>query len=160
LDRTETIITDLDRAFGELKRPKDTELLHVDCFDNSDIKPFYGEKHWREIPDEMIESQNGALCFFSPQAFRFFLPAYMRYCLRNYVDSQSFSVDATIYALNPHGSGQKDFMESKWGLFSSDQLGVVVSFLKFMSEQEEYVDADAAKSALANYWLKDAHKST
>jgi hypothetical protein len=37
---------------------------------------------WRDIPDELMEFGEAALCFMDAKGLLFALPAYMRYCIR------------------------------------------------------------------------------
>jgi hypothetical protein len=55
---------------------------------------------WQRIPDEDIENHSSVLCFMDDEGLRFHLPAYMRYTLRRYRESESMSTDFTIYRLS------------------------------------------------------------
>ena len=55
---------------------------------------------WQRIPDEDIESHSSVLCFMDAEGLRFHLPAYMRYTLRRFRESESMSTDFTIYRLS------------------------------------------------------------
>jgi len=58
---------------------------------------------WQRIPDEDIENHSSVLCFMDDDGLRFHLPAYMRFTLCRYRESESISADATIYLLcEPH----------------------------------------------------------
>ncbi len=56
---------------------------HPDSADESEAKEFEGKKWatWHDVPRELVEYHQGVLAFFSPEAFRFFLPAFMTYAL-------------------------------------------------------------------------------
>lgn len=54
---------------------------------------------WQRIPDEDIENHSSVLCFMDDDGLRFHLPAYMRFTLCRYRESESISADATIYRL-------------------------------------------------------------
>jgi hypothetical protein len=45
--------------------------------DDNDIARLYPVAHWRELPDELVESEYAAPSFLSPEGFRHFIPAYM-----------------------------------------------------------------------------------
>lgn len=143
---------DIHYAFGDLRYPGDSKLLHGNCQDNSDILKFYGQKDWAEVKDSIIEYENAALCFFSPEAYQFFLPRFLIYTLENY-DSGYLSADNTIYSLVPSGDQSlKEFQESKYSLLTQGQIGCIKTFLQLCYEElADDLDADAISQAI-NYW--------
>jgi len=54
---------------------------------------------WQRIADDDIENYSSVLCFMDDEGLRFHLPAYMRFTLRRYRESESMSTDSTIYRL-------------------------------------------------------------
>src|SRR5207245_238190 len=59
------------------------------------------ERSWEDVSEADIERSDSALSFLDPIGFRHYLPAYMVWTLIHYADSDSMSVDSTIYALDP-----------------------------------------------------------
>lgn len=153
--KREAVISLIDAAFAGVVHPGDV-LLHPSCRDDTDIRPFYGVRDWRSIDSHLIETSDAALCFFSPAAFQYFLPAFMVWTLDNCSTSDSFTVDATIYSLDPTTSDgpQQRFMLSKYALLSDQQRRAIVVFLEQMSKNPDHCDAEAAESALAKYWKR------
>ena len=150
LEQTIKIIIE---GFGETQLPGGQNLLHRECCDDSDIRAFYG-KLWNEVDSAVLERENAALCFFSPTAFQYYLPAYLIWTLRNFRTSDSFTVDSTIYSLDPTTKSKGtvcDFAESKFTLFTPAQKSAISAFLEFMASEPDHCDAQAAKSAL-KYW--------
>ena len=86
--------------------------------DDNDIARLYPVAHWRELPDELVESEYAALSFLSPDGFRHFIPAYMGFTLRH-LESGAAAVDSTIWSLAPvfyEDAGLQDFVVSKLAL--------------------------------------------
>lgn len=152
----ESIIGQIEAAFAASKRPPNDALLHPDCHDSQDIEAFYAQTDWRSVPDELIAHENAALCFFSPKAFAYFLPAYLVWTLKNFKTSGFITSDNTIYALDPGFPTAElyDFAVSKYSDLDQAQRDAIVSFLTLMAENEIEVDAKAAKSALEHFWKK------
>jgi hypothetical protein len=150
-DRIEELVRDIEAAFGHLDPPGDDKLLHPRCFDDMDIEAFYGAPHWRDVAPEIIGHENAALCFFSPEGFQFYLPAYMTWSLRHY-ESGSASVLHTLYSLDPGmWSGElRAFQLSKFELLTPEQRKTIVAFLDLFQDDEDL--ADLAENALENYW--------
>jgi hypothetical protein len=146
------LIRRIEVAFAEASPPGDDKLLHPQCMDAEDIKDFYGTASWRGIPDEIVARNNASLCFFSSEAYRFYLPAYLTWVLRHFNTSPSFAVDSTIYSLSPGEGSLREFAVSKYALLDSAQRRVVLDFLAYLDEYGSgEMDAVAVRKAI-EYW--------
>jgi len=106
------------------------------------------EDDWRDVPDASIRQCPDALSFLDPVSWRFYLPAYMRFSLRN-----DFETDAAIYTLNPAGIRQREaHTEERFRTLNGVQVRAVRSFLRFASENGGSCDDAAAREALEDYW--------
>jgi hypothetical protein len=143
------VIELIDRAFGDAPRPDDSDLLHPKSMDDHDIERLYGIRHWRDVPEAIVEQEYAALFFLSPAGFRHFLPAYMSYALRHPRTDQAV-VGSTIFALRPATDDLRDFTLSKFTLFDAAQRAAVVGFLEAMSKFDDLGDVTVVE-ALA-YW--------
>ena len=99
--------------------------------DDNDIVRLYHVAHWREMPDELVESEYAALSFLSPDGFRHFIPAYMGFSLRH-LGSGAAAVDSTIWSLSPviyTDPGLREFVLSKLaGLTAADQAAQALAY--------------------------------
>ena len=111
-------------------------------------------ERWSQIPDWAIARATSALSFFSPEAYRFHLPAYMIWTLENYDTSNSLSADMTIYSLlvDHHCDDVRALKLERFELFDDAQRNAVVAFLRFAASHDDYLDAPAAQRALDSYW--------
>jgi Family of unknown function (DUF6714) len=146
-------LAQIDEAFADAPRPSNDDLLHERCMDDNDIARLYPVEHWRELPDELVESEYAALSFLSPDGFRHFIPAYMGFTLRH-LESGAAAVDSTIWSLSPvfyDDEGLKDYVVSKFASLTDGQRAAVVAFLEAVRELgDEYV-ADQATQALSHW---------
>ncbi|MBI4607304.1 MAG: hypothetical protein HY721_35510 [Planctomycetes bacterium] len=148
-------IRETQAAFSGLKPPGWKNLFrNPQGGDDSDVEEFYAYEHtdWRDLPPDLIERNYDALCFFGPEALRFYLPAFMVWTLRNFLKSNSFTVDSTIYCLNQVAKGGSKSGLSRYSLFTPEQRHATRTFLEVMSQYPEHVDAEAARKALERYW--------
>ena len=146
-------LAQIDAAFRAARRPPDDELLHEQCMDDNDIVRLYPVQHWRELPDELVESEYAALSFLSPDGFRHFIPAYMGFTLRR-LDSGAAAVDSTIWSLAPvfyEDPAIQDFTVSKYASFTESQRAAVIAFLEAVIETGDDYVADQAAKALS-WW--------
>ena len=148
-------LAQIEEAFADAPRPSNDELLHERCMDDSDIARLYPVAHWRELPDELVESEYAALSFLSPDGFRHFIPAYMGFTLRH-LGSGAAAVDSTIWSLAPvfyEDAGLHDFVISKLSSLTESQREAVIAFLEAIREIGDDYVADQAGQALA--WWRD-----
>lgn len=130
-------------------------------------KEFKGKTDWRTLAPEFLDQAPGgfgsALSFFSDEAFRFFLPAY----LIADVDGKLESCDVAYYLagklqkkpeeselLNPKRYGDRtwwDYATFRLSVFNREQCSVISQYLRF---KLEFPDSDefVIKKALQNYW--------
>jgi hypothetical protein len=142
-------LAQIDAAFGDARRPPDDQLLHERCMDDNDIVRLYPVPHWREMPDDLVETEYAALSFLSPDGFRHFIPAYMGFTLRR-LDSGAAAVDSTIWSLAPvfyEDAAIQDFTVSKFATLSEPQREAIVAFLEAVIEiGDDYVTEQAGKA--------------
>ena len=110
------------------------------------------EKRWQDVPAADIARYHWILSFLDPIGFRYYLPAYMVWTLKNYECNDSMSDESTIFALGILEKYHAHIME-RFVLFSRPQAEAVCAFLRFI-EKYAFVcgyNEDAHK-ALKQYW--------
>ena len=148
-------LAEIEEAFGDAPRPPNDALLHERCMDNNDIVRLNPVEHWREMPDELVESEYAALSFLSPDGFRHFVPAYMGFTLRH-LASGAAAVDSTIWSLAPvfyEDAAIGEFVVSKLSALTDEQRASVIAFLEAVRELGDDHLAEQAGRALA-WWCR------
>lgn len=135
-------------VFAAVPAPEPDELLHPDCRDPSAVEPFREWRSWRDVPCEVLCRSYDAFSFFGPEAFRFFLPAFMTATLELYRTTTDYVSDATVFELNPHSN----YAASRYALFTPEESAVVADFLRLMIADPDHADAALARSALEGHW--------
>lgn len=102
---------------------------------------------WQRIPDDDIENHSSVLCFMDEAGLRFHLPAYMRFTLRRYRDSESMSTDSTIYRLcGP------DCIKSLRAFLTKPQIDAIQTFLTACLEiGDDWLDISDVPLALRQW---------
>jgi len=127
---------------------------------------FKGKTDWQALDPAFIDGApdgyGSALCFFSDEAFRFYLPAY----LIADVDGKLNTHDPVFYLthgltdegrgerVNPRRYGERtwfDVQGHKFAVFDRKQARAIMSYLELKRETEEF-QRDAIDQAIANYW--------
>ena len=131
----EAALDAIEAAFGTLERPANDELLHEQCADDGDLFELYEIPTWRAMTDEQVIRNYAAPSFLSPLGFRYFLPAYMSFGLRN-PETPEVVVESTIFHLAPFGE-LDEFARSKFSLFTPEQRHATRRFLETLSEHHD-----------------------
>ena len=137
------LIADIEAAFREVERGAGETLREAD-WEGAGTEDQRGEarsldtdRTWLEIPDDVIDRHEAALTFVDPEGFRYYLPAFMRWALRHYHDSDRITVDTAIYNLCPSkGSPQRS--KERFELFNEEQSKVICRFLRLMAEHTRW----------------------
>jgi hypothetical protein len=149
------VIQLIRRAFWETPAPGPDEILHCGACELwlESFLPAFPES-WEQLRDDDIADEYEALTATKPKAWRFLLPAYLIWHLRNYDGSNSNTVNHLIYQLTRTEKTDSYIVECYEGL-SSEQARAVTAFLSFIARQDDdaRLAIDAAK-ALSSYWAK------
>ncbi len=150
-DPIESLEADIRLAFDDRSPPTDEQLLHPDCRDDVDIQQFYGGVAWQDMDDAMIVYNYAAPGAFSPKAYRYYLPAYLIWALRN-PDNIEYVSEAFLISLDPGTELEMlhEFRKSKFELLTREQKSVVKKFLNYFGNNRDL--AEFAENALRNYW--------
>ena len=170
LSTEEEIIQKIEKAFADNIFPGDDNLASYSYEEGELIKRhFSGQNDWRNLSADFID-KDGALAFFSNEAYRFFLPAYMIADIKGHLEWNDPSV-SLCWNLTPQYGNQK--IAEIWGggtmaeqakkcfePLTHEQVSAIISYLRWKMnvelEDEFYISQNllCISQALENYWLK------
>ena len=114
---------------------------------------------WQEIPDSEIDDCNCMLAHMEANEFRYFLPAYLRFSVKNYQKSiwETYIIGSVVYSLYPTSKNPDLYIYKvkQLSLLNNAQKIAAVSFLKFVATLAGYVQRPNAEKALERYWQKN-----
>lgn len=111
------------------------------------------DHHWWDIPGGDIEAGGKALYVDDADSWRYFVPAFMTWTLKNFRDNDSFVCDQTIYTFLPTTYDHAYTRAKRFENLTRFQCEVVCRFLRYMaSEGEPHCDSRAAAQAVETYW--------
>lgn len=165
-------------AFRDAPYPGDENLRGSDEGDEPYLleEEFKGRTDWRLLDARFIDqAPNGfgtALSFFSSEAFRFYLPAYLVADIEDAL-TQSDPAFHLCHGLdneskdkhvNPRLYGDQTWIELKrlqFAVFSEQEVSAIVAYLHYTLGSTKLVDIEAksVREALQNYWLERAGQS-
>lgn len=130
-----TVVRDQIRdAFRVAAYPGDSnivyDLRYPDC---REIAAAFKGKHWGDVPLELLLGSHESLSFFTDEAFRFYLPAYLLAAIERYEDADIIPL-YVLFSLRPSRKGEEEarFLARMEG-FSTVQREAIRSFLRFMA---------------------------
>lgn len=171
--KPEKLIALIREAFADAAYPGDWNLrgsnLGTEPYDVEDA--FRGRTRWQDVPVRLLdEAPNGlssALCFFSHNAFRFYLPAYLiadvNAALRRVavVFHLTHGLDDKMWRRRDNQSATScgswfDYASKRFSGFNPAQCRVIVNYLHFVAKRKESTSLDQRmiKESLKNYWLQ------
>lgn len=118
-------------AFSDVPYPGDERIALHECPECQEIRESFRGQTAGTLLDGVIDSHFDSLPLLSPETFRFFIPAYMRYSLEHPDSTVSFFTRQSLGE-----AGVDGFYLERWRLFSSRQREAVVAFLESLRPHE------------------------
>jgi hypothetical protein len=165
----EALIKEIEAAFSSVESPPKWSLVNSGEGDapKEIAAKLVAVPAWGSLTPDFLNNLGPALAFFSDEAFRYYLPAF----LVASVKGETKSVNADPLFTLTHGLDQKSaqeklnprrYGERKWGdyvrfrfsVLSGPQVRAVVSYLRreMASSNRSSLDKVSIREALANYW--------
>ena len=156
------------RGFAKVEYPGDWCLRGSDEGDEPYLleAEFKGKADWTVLDaaflDQAPDGFGTALSFFSDEAFRFYLPAYLIADIDEKLQQQdpSFQLthgldDASRHEkINPRRYGERTWFEAqrhKFSVFSKQEVAAIVGYLTLRRDRDQ-ISRPAIDQALRNYW--------
>ena len=146
-------VQQIHAAFAELTLGGGITLhqAHLEGFYDEDEEEWLAargkdmESHWAEVPDWKLESGFSPLHFLDAEGWRFYIPAFMCWSLKNWRTTHSITVDTVLWAL----ARTDDHLMNRYELLNRAQSEAVCDFLAFFDRYSGQADASKAVQA---YW--------
>ncbi|MEN7526301.1 DUF6714 family protein [Cupriavidus sp. DL-D2] len=155
-------------AFSSVEPPPEWHIVDsLEGFEPALVEKTFSGRLWNELTDDELD-RDPALCFFSVEAFRYFLPAYL---LRE-LDGHYFQQNELAFTLtsgltevwqdklvNPCRYGAMtswDRAIHRFATLTKEQVNAVVAFLDYKIEESREDDSyghQLMSEAMKNYWL-------
>ena len=105
------------------------------------------ETDWKDVPDWKIAQFPDALSFFDLKGWRFYIPAYMCWTLKNWRTCQSHTANFTIWGFDPNPC--TEWAVRRYQTLSDEQAKAVFLFLDFF---RKYSGEPEPNQAILAYW--------
>lgn len=159
------VVAEIQVAFKDVKRGDGVTLHEADVIDNygsakerKAARKLDSEDGWQSVPSKDIEKYYWILSFLDPTGYRYYLPAYMVWTLKNYETNDSIdSACSTVYSLNIDATNKAELRQyhlERFERFNQSQSRAIARFLEQMANCGFAGDHKSARSALKDYWQK------
>ncbi|GAB4199638.1 MAG: hypothetical protein Fur006_50470 [Coleofasciculaceae cyanobacterium] len=87
------------------------------------------DTQWQEVPDEWLMTFHDIFAFLDPKGFRYYIPAYMVWSLKEPKASDSNSLSSLLWALE----NKNGYYKSNFDILNQEQLQVIDNFIEFVN---------------------------
>ena len=156
-DELASLIADIEKHFANVTPPSADNI--AECQNDWEIEEItrtFAGRDWRDLDRETVES-NPVLSLFTPEAFHYFLPAYLRYSIDGPFSYSGLLVD-TVNRLLPgkETAGSSGLYRDRLRPFNEDQMNTVIKFLDWVRNHPDgyrlYKNIDRGKPRLMKYF--------
>lgn len=141
MSRVEILHDQIRAAFAESPYPGDdriTQCTRVRCDECTEIRNDFRGQTPEMLSAQIIERHDAVLCLISPEAFQYFLPAYLWYSAR-YPESSVASL-TRIHLCDKRSFSTPDPFSGRWrarlALLTPLQMVTIAAFLEFVKAQQ------------------------
>jgi hypothetical protein len=153
LGEIDQLITLIRSAFDGTQLEGGTTIHEADlegCYlkeqDRLDARAKDSETEWSTVPDWKIERFPSVLSFFDVKGWRFYIPAYMIWTLRNWRTTNLIIADSVVWTFDPT---MPDFDLPRYSSLSAAQSHAAYRFVKFFCD---YSGDEESRHAMDAYW--------
>ena len=130
----------IEAAFALAVYPGDDRLVDLYhsgdyCEDCAAVAVLFRGRDWRALAKDALVQNRDSLLLFRPEAYRFYLPAYLTAALKHWNDFDTFksSIVVSLTPPNPQ-DGLDEFFSSRVSEFTPEQKAAILAFLKLYTD--------------------------
>ncbi|MBD1850892.1 DUF6714 family protein [Leptolyngbya sp. FACHB-711] len=175
MQNTEKVKAQIRAAFAQVEYPGDWCLRRSNEGDEPFLleQEFKGKDKWEVLDPKFIDQAPGgfasALSFFSEEAFRFYIPAYLiadideclQYSNPIFHLTHGLTNSSRNDRINPRRYGDRtwfDHAQHRFSVFTREQAAAIVAYLTLKRNAENIIEFEQQQidEALKNYWYQRA----
>lgn len=154
-EKIEYLKDEIVKAFGETEQPAKENIALHECEECRGVRKDFANVKWQDASDKLLENNYDKIPLFSPDAFIYFLPAYLLYTLTNFDDEFSEVCEFTLYAVTPDENWKDEdgnissYWIDKFSSFTFAQMNSIYQFLVLAKQNPiyRYTDANSIEKA-------------
>ena len=134
--RADEVVQQIERAFNGERYPGDNRLTQGSSMEAAEIRDFLRSRHWQDLRlDELVHS-HASLFFMTPEAVRYFLPAFLIASVQHYDDSDQIP-STLLFFLNPYAmsdSAYQSRFRERFESFNNSERAAIRAFLEYLRD--------------------------
>jgi hypothetical protein len=140
-------------AFPKNDPPLPENITSHPCEECYGIRDDFRGVRWWAADDELIDENFDDLPLFTPEAYHYYLPAFLLRALDTF-DPDNLVVQFCVYNLSPTKTPVDDpWYRARLNQFTSEQISVIAKFLVYIQEDEKFYDYYAdVERGLRKFW--------
>lgn len=155
----EDILREVAETFANAPRPAPQTILidEMESEEQGKMGKIYSRYTWQEIPVKVLYANQNALPDFTPDGFRYYLPAFLTETLRNYQPGNSL-YPQLLYALD-YNNLVPAYRRENFEILTDSQSKAVCHFLQWLgaNHHADFTGADGESplwQAIESWWIQ------
>jgi hypothetical protein len=149
----------IEESFRDIPYPGDSSLVVIrNEFDleRREILEAFAGKHWTTLRLGFLRYHHQSIFFFTPAAYRFYLPAYLLVSVLSYDKAGNIPGSVVFSLTAPEEPGpDMDRFLSRMGGFTTTQKSTIAAFLEFLlAEHSGSFPGNELNLVISRYWVK------
>jgi len=155
-----TVSESIESAFADVPYPGDDRIAdHQDCPECDDIRAHFRGASWRGHTVDELQQYQSALPLFTPQAFQYFLPAFMLVSLGDWRQADDIPFSIMYMCLPPEpdkDAGLQQHWRERFEMLTLRQREAIAAYLQeWAGSDSPFVEAHAKDIPRAVEFLRD-----
>ncbi|SRR6266480_4434545 len=122
------LIERIEAAFENVPRPRSDAVVNP-TYDDEGVTAVFSDKTWKDISIDQLRTHHDALSFFSPEAFHYFLPAFMVAELKDPVAAGQIGPSLLFHFSRPEQFWEPE-LKQRLALLTPEQKAVIEEFIR------------------------------
>jgi hypothetical protein len=131
----------IEAAFESVPPPP-TDRVVTPTYDDEGVTGFFKGKHWRDVSIDELRTHHVALSFFSPEAFHYYVPAFMLAELRDPIAAGQIGPSLLFHFSRPEEPSWEPELRQRLALLTAEQKAVVADFVRDRGRVCGYTDPE------------------
>jgi len=149
------LVQEIERAFAGAENPGSERLVeYPDHWESPAVIESFAGTHWNDVPLDTLINHRLSLPLFTPEAFRFYLPAFLRAAVLHPATVDTLT-ENLFFMLTPPESleAEMDLFLRRLNGLNAEQKAVIRKFIKLYNETETSYP-DPQRERAASFWEK------
>jgi hypothetical protein len=155
--RQQELVQKIEAAFEKTRHPGDENIANIYhsvtyCEECAELTKSFRGKEWKFVTLETLVHHRDSLPLFKPEAFRYYLPAYMIATILHFEKVDVLACN-TIYSLSPpRKQSWMDWFIPRVTGFTPPQQGVIREFLRWYDQRTKEEPRNKPLRKAIHFW--------